>query len=317
MKLFLCLFIASAFSAHALETDNYLSWGVNLPDSGDELNVLIKTQVEEVLEESFDQGLSCEQVTFRIANRFKTTPRRKLFEDWSSEQLESKMFPATPYHLDQTIYRHTSRFYMHKSGISPNVQTNGIYFGVDKLSHFGSTGRRYLSKYLKKMKRGYSAEEAEKAAIRFGLANEAGILGIWASGVFSYGDMEANYQGFRFYKKLCLDQKDTYLQKEGDSWKLVSTPDIRHYVNPHWDETFNISYRAPGMWNISSRIIKAEYCALKDSTNVKERFKFYRELGHSSPSLTYINQLKEQGYKKAPDPLKNQSLNILCQSTEE
>lgn len=317
MKLFLCLSLTFAFSAHALETDNYLSWGVNLPDSGDELNQLIRTQIEEVLDESSEQDLSCQQVTFRIANRFKTTPKRKLFEDWSTEQLVSKMYPATPYHLDQTIYRHTSRFYMHKSGISPNVQTNGIYFGVDKLSHFGSTGRRYLNKYLKKLKRGYSAEEAEKAAIRFGLANEAGILGIWASGVFSYGDMEANYQGFRFYKKLCLDPKDSYLQKEGQSWKLTTIPDIRHYVNPYWDETFNISYRASGMWNITSRIIKEEYCALKESANVKERLKFYRELGHTSLSLSYINELKEQGYKKAPDPLKYQSLDLLCTTSEE
>lgn len=312
MKRLLCLTMMTALSAHALETDNYLSWGVNLPDSGEEINSLIHQQIEEVLAETAEEDLSCEQVTFRIAHRFKTTPTRKLFEDWSTEQLTSKMFPLTPHHLHQSIYRHTSRLYMHKAGISPNLQTNGIYFGVDKLSHFGSTGRRYLRKYLKKIKQGYSAEEAEKSAIRFGLANEAGILGIWASGVFSYGDMEANYQGFLFYKKLCLDQKATYLSKEGASWKMVSVPDIKKYVSPYWDETFNLSYRAPGMWNVSSEVLKDEYCPLKDKQEIQDRMKYYQSFPHNSTSLAYIAELQASGYKKAPIPYENQSFDQLC-----
>jgi hypothetical protein len=216
VKLILLFLITGAFSAHALETDNYLSWGITLPDSAEEVNELIRTQIEEVVEStSPKQETSCEEITFRIANRFKTTPRRKLFENYSERNMAQVMFPSSPYYLKQSIYRNTSRFYLSQSGLSPNLQTNGIYFGVDKLSHFGSTGRRYLKHYLKKLKKGYSPEEAERSAIRLGLSNEARILGLWPSGVFSYGDIEANYQGFRFYKKLCLDQEDTYLEKAG------------------------------------------------------------------------------------------------------
>lgn len=307
--------MATAFSAHALETDNYLAWGMNLPDSGDDLNQLIESQIEDVLSStSPKQDLSCAQITFRIANRFKTTPRRKLFEDWSEEHLVSKIYPETPFYLKESIYRNTSRTYLSKSGLSPNLQTKGIYFGVDKLSHFGSTGRRYLKRYLKKIRHGYSPEEAEKSAIRFGLANEARILGLWPSGVFSYGDMEANYQGFLFYKKLCLDEKDTYLEKDSGQWKLVKTPDIREYVNPYWDETFNQSYLAPGMWARSSRIIKTEYCPLKESSDVKARFQHYQENAKDkSRSLLYIEELKASRYYQAPDPLKRQSLNELCE----
>ncbi len=314
VKLLLLVLMAGAFSALALETDNYLSWGIDLPDSSEELNDLIQTQIEDVIANtSPKQNLSCEQITFRIANRFKTTPRRKLFENYSEEHMEGNMFPTTPYYLGQSIYRNTSRIYLSKSGLSPNLQASGIYFGVDKLSHFGSTGRRYLKHYLKKMKKGYSAEDAEKSAIRLGLSNEARILGLWPSGVFSYGDMEANYQGFRFYKKLCLDQENSYLAKEGGSWKLAKVPDIRDYVNPYWDETFNHSFLGSGMWTVSSRVIRAEYCPLRNTEHVENRFKLYREMNHKSSSLTYIEELQNSRYYQAPVPSKTQSIDKLCE----
>ncbi len=305
--------MAGAVSAHALETDNYLSWGLDLPDTSEELNHLIKNQIEDVLAKtSPKQDLSCEQITFRIAGRFKTTPRRKLFEDFSEKYLSDKMFPSNPYYLRESIYRNTSRIYLSRSGLSPNLHANGIYFGVDKLSHFGSTGRRYLKEYLKNLKKGYSAEEAEKSAIRLGLYNEARILGLWPSGVFSYGDMEANYQGFRFYKKLCLNEEDSYLKKVDGSWKLAKVPDIKTYVNPYWDETYNQSFLGRGMWIVSSRVISDEYCPLKNTEHVQNRIKLYREMNHTSSSLTYIKELQSSRYYQAPVPSETQSIDKLC-----
>jgi hypothetical protein len=311
MKLLIGLLVFSALSAHALETDNYLSWGKTLPDSGDDINQLIREQIEDVVAKT-PSNASCEQITFNVAFRFKTTPRRKLFENWSEKSLTEKMFPASPYYLEQSIYRNTSRFYLSKSGMSPNLMVNGVYFGVDKLSHFGSTGRRYLAHFLKKLKKGYSVDEAEKSAIRKGLKNEAGILGLWPSGVFSYGDMEANFQGFTFYKKLCLDEQDTYLKNEDGKWKLVKAPDIRTFISPYWDETFNLSFRAPGMWNVTSRVLKTDYCPLKDKEEVVSRFNSYRAKGHISRSLTYIKELQAGHYHQAPIPTEKQSFDELC-----
>ncbi len=300
-------------SAHALETDNYLSWGVTLPDASEDINKLIQTQIEEVIS-SAKEDVNCRTITFRIANRFKTTPRRKLFEDWSTHSLSEKMFPTSPYYLKQSIYQNTRRVYLSKSGLSPNMQANGIYFGVDKLSHFGSTGRRYLKVYLKEIRKGRTPEEAEKKAIRMGLSNEAGILGLWPSGVFSYGDMEANFQGFRFYKKLCLDESDTYLEKVDGRWKLAKSADIRNYISPYWDESFNLSYRAPGMWNVTSRIIKEKYCPMKENSEVQARMDIYRNFPHKSASLEYIRELQLTGYHQAPIPAEKQSVEKLCES---
>ncbi len=314
MKYFLFFLFATAFSAHALETDNYLSWNHDLPDSAEDINQLIQTQIEEVLAtQSGKKNVSCENITFNIASRFKTRPiKGEMFVNWSTEHLGSKIFPATDKYLEESIYRETPKLLMKIAPLAPNIQTGGIYFGLDKLSHFASTGRRYLKEYLKQLKKGSSDEDSENAAIDLGLSNEAGILGIWVSGVFSFGDLEANYQGLRFYRKFCLDQKDSYLEQVSGQWKLAKVPDIRDYVTPDWDETFNLSYRAPKTWKGTSALLKQEYCELRQSENVVSRFKLYEEKATKSRSRIYIENLRASGFKKIPDPLENQSFDKLC-----
>ncbi|MFL5786359.1 MAG: hypothetical protein ACJ76H_17200 [Bacteriovoracaceae bacterium] len=314
MKLILIFFITTILSSHALETDNYLVWGMTLPDSGDDISQFFRKQIEEVLDSSQDEDLSCQDVTFRISKKFRTAGKtRKLYENWSVNSLHGKIFPETSFYLAESIYRNTWRaFYLNKSGLSPNVQVNDIYFGVDKISHFASTGRRYLETYLGKIKKGYSPAEAEKATIRFGLRNEYTILGLWPTGVFSYADMEANYQGFRFYKKLCLDGEHTYLKKVDRSWKLVKSPDIREFATPYWDESFNISYRLKGMWAIASEVIQNKYCPMKNGPDVQARMKYYQDIAVKSPSIKYIEELQARGYFMAPVPAKTQSVDELC-----
>lgn len=309
MKILILIFLVSAFSAYALETDNYLVWDKTLPDSGDEINEFFHSRIEEALASAKDD-LSCEQVTLVIGKSFRTRgSTRKLYENWTVNNLQGKIFPETSFYLDESIYRNTYRRYLGKSGLSPNIQVNGIYFGVDKISHFASTGRRYFQEYLKKIKKGYSSEQAEKSVIRFGLLNETTILGLWPTGVFSYGDMEANYQGFRFYKSLCLNSQDTYLQKANGRWKLVKNPDIRKYASPYWDETFNHSYRSRGMWTISARAIKENYCSMRDTQLVQERFSYYSEIASRSASMAYIEHLQARRSRLAPVP---QSIEKLC-----
>jgi hypothetical protein len=311
------IFISLGSKAYALETDNYLTWGLNLGDSSEEISSFIAEQIESALAKSGEQESpqSCEDVTFEIAKRFKTTPTTKSLETFVNETLDKeKIFPKNPYYLEQSILKNSSRFYLKYSGLSPNLQMNGIYFGADKLSHFASTGRRYLKHYLKKMKKGYSEQEAMESMVRYGLLNEQTVLGVWPSGVFSYADVEANYQGFVFYKKLCLDEKETYLSKnEEGKWFLKNKPDMKNYVSPFWDETYNLSYFAKGTWKRTSLVIQEQYCSLMTSPAVIERMSFYRSSPHTSFSLNTIKELQANGYKRAPVPEDTQSIDELCQ----
>lgn len=306
-------------SSYALETDNFISWGKELKDISPELNAFIVDEINEALVEANNKRKvqSCNQVTMRIAKRFKTlSPIAHPIEDWIKGNLgEEHMFPVGSGYIKASIYMHPHYFYLHKMPVAPNVRIGEFYLGTDKISHFSSTGRRYLAHYLKKIKKGLSPEEALKSAIRFGLGQEATILGSWSSGVFSYGDMEANYQGFLFFKKMCMNESDNYLaQDEEGVWSLVKEPDMRDYVSAYWDETFNRSYRLPKSWKGSSGVLKEMYCSQGVMDLGAMRLEHYKSFPHTSFSLEYIKQLQTEGYYRAPIPPKEQELAEVCKS---
>lgn len=302
-------------SVEALETDNYLAWEVVLPDSADQVNTFMAEKIQEALDlaNERDKTYSCEAITVKIAKQFRTTPTSKSLEEFINETIDKEnIYPRTPDFLDISILNNT-RFYLKYSGLSPNLQINGFYFGADKLSHFASTGRRYFKRYVRKLKNGYSDEDATKSAIRYGLLNEASVLGWWASGVFSYGDMEANFQGFQYYKRMCLSGEDNYLaQDESGKWKLVKTPDLREYVSAYWDESFNHSFFSKHSWPEVKKSIQNKYCVMQFDSPVSERMSYYQNSPHTSFSLEYIRELQSQGYRNAPVPKDSQNVEEIC-----
>lgn len=304
-------------SSFALETDNFIVWSRELKDISPKLNDFIAQEIQTSLEEANNKRYvqTCLQVTQRIAKKFRAlAPISHPLEDWLAKNLdEEEMFPHSKSYIKQSIYKYPSYFYLNSMPIAPNVRVGDFYLGTDKLSHFSSTGRRYLLHYLKKMKSGMNSDEAIKSAIKLGLNNEATILGSWSSGVFSYSDMEANYQGFIFYKKLCMNEEDNYLaQNETGQWSMVKAPDMRDYVSAYWDETFNPSYRLAKSWKGSVKALGELYCKPSFMDLGATRMEFYSSRPHTSLSLEYIKELQAENYYRAPLPPKEQALSSVC-----
>lgn len=78
-------------------------------------------------------------------------------------------------------------------------------------------------------------------AISFGVNDEKSLHGFAASVVFSYGDLEANFQGLRFYRNM-FDGKSSYLTQTDGEWRLRYNPNISDYITPYFDESWNHSY---------------------------------------------------------------------------
>jgi hypothetical protein len=318
----LCMFLSIFLLARvapvaALETDNYITWQLQLQDSSDLVNQYINSQIQEELNEQVKRkkNISCEKLTLNIAERFRTQPPvTHPLEDWLHEHLDETMiYPKSgEQYRTKSIYRQLYRFYLRYVKLAPNVQINGVYLGTDKLSHFVSTGRRYFEHYNKLIKKNVSPELALQDTIRFGLKNERTFLGTWSSGVFSYADMEANYQGLIFYQKFCHSDYPFLAQDQQGVWYQQNQVNIRDYVNPYWDETFNPSWRVPKNWKKTAPTIKKLYCQERQSPLVTARFELYQQWQHQSYSLNYITQLQVQGHKLAPDPLLQQSFEKLC-----
>ena len=89
----------------------------------------------------------------------------------------------------------------------------------------------YFDVYKSSLKKGLSEERATLKAINYGISLEKTILGFWASGVFSFGDLEANYQGLLFNLRFCDDKRGIpYLKIRKGKWVLESEIDIKDYI---------------------------------------------------------------------------------------
>jgi hypothetical protein len=126
-------------------------------------------------------------------------------------------------------------------GLGPVLRLNGQLVGVDKISHFLSQGFKYHRRYLE------GVDENEVVGI--GKRNEAGIFGIWTTGVFSNADLVANYEGFRFYRSLfedgVVEGKPALIEWLGAGARLRGEFDWRDHVNAYWDEALNPSLYDP------------------------------------------------------------------------
>jgi hypothetical protein len=311
MRFLSCFLLFFSLAVHALETDNYLAWNVEIKDSSKKINSYIKTSIIKTLLRLNDQAnpASCLQVTREVASIFRARGvHDNPIEKWLLKNLiDEEFYPNTIYYVAESIFRDPYRFYIPSFGLAPNVRVNGVNLGMDKLTHWSSTGRHYFNLFVTQKQLGASDLQATQTAIHYGILDELTLHGLWPSGVFSFADLEANYQGLLFFKKLCYDQKDSYLKQNADQkWILVQTPKIEDYVNPDWDETFNTPYLEPENWQKVAPVINEKYCP---SWSFKRTYQYEQK----SYSSNYLDTLSKSSLMNVPSR-KFQNPEKLCQN---
>lgn len=313
----LCL-AAAAQEARAAETDQYMTWNVILSDSGDALNGFIQECIDEFLERANARVVpyaDCDELVIglyshiyaglhssRIRGFFQESPEVALYPDRSVSNFEYQR---------RSILRGLAFPYILPMGRT--IRVGDIYFGTDKFGHFFGFGRRYLQRYLRHRAEGDSHEEAAYRIVRWGIHMETGFVGLLVDGVFSHGDLEANYQGFLMAMNFCRGDLPYFGQVDGE-WRLMRPVDFRDYVTPDFDESFNPSH----YWALRRRqvlpILQEEYCDKQDGEIVTERFARYRKDYRPSFSKDVIDAHFEE---RGRDPQYLQSLDHLCSEDAE
>ena len=136
--------------------------------------------------------------------------------------------------------------------ISETVNLYGAQFGTDKIAHIFQQGYTYLGIYERALAKGLSKEAAAKKACDWGRKSERTFYGNLVSGVYSNGDLAANFAGLRFYQNLTREIKIGETMKppivclENDIWKFNGTVDlsenlIKPFVSDHFNEALNSS----------------------------------------------------------------------------
>ena len=147
----------------------------------------------------------------------------------------------TPVGVRTSVYRNISFFdspIMKVFGIGRSFKLGGQVIGTDKIGHFFMQGLDFYDRVR------------DGASIETVLATEHGEDGLWGlgtSGVKSWADIAADYQGYRFWSRLVDGPHPYFRCSERGEWVRESAFTWVDYVNPGWDEALNCSEMKPGI----------------------------------------------------------------------
>ncbi|CEK11575.1 hypothetical protein [Legionella hackeliae] len=133
--------------------------------------------------------------------------------------------------------------------LSPTINMYGHYFGTDKIGHFFQQGRGYYKVYMRHLARGKSPEQAHTAMVIRGQRQEDGLYGTMINGIYSNGDLSANYAGWKFYMNLAHPVKignqllPPIIVLNGNKWEFAQKIDkdtlLKPYINDNLNEAWN------------------------------------------------------------------------------
>jgi len=134
--------------------------------------------------------------------------------------------------------------------ISPTVKLYGSEFGTDKIAHIFQQGYTYYKTYRRALDEGATPTEATARAVRWGQKSERTFYGTLVGGVYSNGDLSANYVGLKFYQGLTKQivfgntARPAVLEIHDGIWRFTgNTRDslVQPFISDHLNEALNPS----------------------------------------------------------------------------
>jgi hypothetical protein len=245
MKFFGCVLLLFGFHAHASEIDSFTLRHIPLKDSLQVLNDETNKRYLEAVTDANTHGTCNKPALY------------KAFEDKLAAHLESQLEKYVTKHpeifdqhkpkLKDSIYR--DFFYMKWmrflpfGKMGPLIYVNNQFVGADKIGHFYTEGLSYFKKV------NFEGKPIEEA-MSWGERAEKGRFGLKTTGVYSSGDLTANFNGMRFWTHLLGEfpdplpddsTKGPYVGCEDNKWKVVKTFNWADYLDLAWDEAYNCS----------------------------------------------------------------------------
>jgi hypothetical protein len=233
----LVLIVASC-NVWATEVDNFTDRGVLKRDSLPALDAKVNGYLDWAVREANKQSPhSCEREVLRQEFvRWVGPDPVSVLEAWATLSDDVQKIPTS---LKDSIYRDANfkeSPMMMIVGIGRSFLLDGHIVGTDKLGHFFMQGLHY-----------YKTIKEDGKPVDWVLRNEHGedtIFGFWMTGVKSYGDMAANYDGLRFWNDF-NEGPNPYVRCDRGHWVKARVFTWHDYVSDSWDEAINCSDYVP------------------------------------------------------------------------
>ena len=308
------------------ETDQYLALNKVIEDSTTKINHILKVKLNNAILKTNRRNRSCYKLTKTFMKEISVG--KKTLMDVPLRN--NKEIDQIPYHgsnkelfYDDSIFYGIKRFDLGNGDnryLSPTFEINGVRLGGDKISHISYIGYSYYVTfyyYFKYFKKKFPLKLAKRKAIEkainFGIFQENSITGksLLVAGLFSYADMEANYQGLRLYYNICQSTKP-YVKKVNGKWSLQKEIDIRSYITPELDETYYPNYYMTPFWIIVRENLK-KYCNKSSFKALQKRWRYYSTFKKKSFSYHYLKNKIIKGELEDPSPF---TLENVCYRTK-
>ena len=308
----LALMVVFAPRALGAETDQFLTWDIELEDCFGPLNDYFNQEIEVVLHKLnqrkkpvTDPVEVIEAIYLRVFEGLHSSRIREFLNTSPDVDIYPPRDVTTDEYRKMSIYKRPLFPYIFP--MARTVRVGDVYCGIDKIGHFFGFGRRYFWRYTQVRAQGMDEVEATEHVMRVGMQQELSLVGMLVDGILSYGDLEANFMGFQLAKDLVLGG-DPIVQRGENGWRLTRPVDLRGYVTPNFDESYNVSrYWARRKKFVLPRLAEL-YCGETESAMVRDRFARYSE---HAPSF-FMNWLDKYLDERPPDPRETQALEVLC-----
>lgn len=250
LLMFLFTFLVSKALLSA-EVDHFTNRNESLDDAALIVNFLANKMVRTSLSELNSKKPGCHEKDLYKA-------LREIFANHRNGQLtitilENPSIPKRTIEFKDSVFGLWSAWdgfimggpFFKKSGLSlsPLVRMGDQVVGTDKFEHMFGRGFQYFTNY-------YLKEKDIAAAVKRGVFDEKLIFGgnKIATGVFSYGDLSANFNGMRFWNHMLQQRQDVLGENIGPYIKCINSQfvqvkdiDFREYFDESMDEGINCS----------------------------------------------------------------------------
>jgi hypothetical protein len=266
----------------AAEVDQFTNRFEHLADSAEIVNTksqeFMNMALESANNEALEEGLDCQekQLYKNMRVYFKNHIDGKL----TPFVLKDETVPRRNFLRGETIYREWTVWDGYLLGkrsadtsevaLAPIIRMGDNQIGSDKIEHLFGRGYAYFTrKYLK--------GKSMKKVFRYGIRGEKTIFGgnKLATGVFSYADLAANFNGMRFWNHVLAKRQDImgkqlgpYLKCDAGKWVQLKKIDFTKYFDASTDEGINC----------------AKYASKKSAKKVRKQI---QALNEADPDHTY------------------------------
>jgi len=269
----IAVFLATAIFAHsssnAAEIDSVITRRIHLDDSLQAINAIFNQRMIEGIAKANGRRDDIEDLTaeeFCDEKILYAELRKAVFlsftaswglKGYSLDKQLRELLADRSYSLslNDSIYRdinYIEGFSLNIKELSDVVRVNGHLVGLDKLGHFFAEGWQYFELTREK------GENIEKA-IQWGKEQERGKYGYTTTGIFSFADLVANFNGLRFWNRVLgknndplLGFVDTLLDSPYVTCDIQVVASIRHMkIVKAWEQNkkFDLSVYIDGVWD--------------------------------------------------------------------